>query len=377
MLNPEAPVVVRALRTVQGANTTVFAFFAPGNLITRIAEISRIARNDQGQLQGFQRREIQAHVKSIQDYLDQGNIIFPNAIILAFSEEPDFRSARGRDPDGLCDVAQIGTLYIPVREGGRSSAWIVDGQQRSLALARSQNSDLPVPVVGFVAPYLETQREQFILVNKARPLPPRLINELLPEVDTRLPKDLALRQVPSKLCDLLNRDPRSPFHDLIRRPSSEGEGSPVVTDSALIEAIRRSINDPLGALARHKGTGSRPADVEGMYRTLLDYWSAVRETFPDAWGRPPTETRLMHSAGIRAMGTLMDLLVARARMTSDPTATLKKALGRIAPSCHWTSGTWEDLGLAWNEVQNVSRHVKGLTEQLIKLDDELNRRPPE
>ena len=54
-----------------------------------------------------------------------------------------------------------------------------------------------MPVVGFVSPDLETQREQFILVNKAKPLPTRLINELLPEVSVILPRDLAARQLPS------------------------------------------------------------------------------------------------------------------------------------------------------------------------------------
>ena len=50
------------------------------------------------------------------------------------------------------------------------------------------------------------QREQFILVNKAKPLPTRLINELLPEVSAMLPRDLNARRLPSELCNLLNRD---------------------------------------------------------------------------------------------------------------------------------------------------------------------------
>jgi hypothetical protein len=34
--------------------------------------------------------------------------------------------------------------------------------------------------------------------------------------------------------------------------------------------------------------------------------------------------------------------------------------------CQWTEGRWEELGLEWNEVQNVHRHVRELTELLLR-----------
>src|SRR5262249_3753563 len=153
--------------------------------------------------------------------------------------------------------------------------------------------------------------EQFILVNKARPLPTRLINELLPEVSVRLPRDLAARRLPSELCNLLNKDPASPFHGLIRRESDPPQSQAVVTDTALIEAIKNNLRAPLGALAQYRN-GGEGSDTESMYRVLVTYWSAVRDTFPQAWGKRPTTSRLMHSAGIRAVGALMDPIMLRA-----------------------------------------------------------------
>src|SRR4029079_17450708 len=117
----------------------------------------------------------------------------------------------------------------------------VDGQQRSLALSRSKNTTIPVPVVAFISANLEIQREQFILVNKARPLPVRLINELLPEIGTQLPRDLSIRRIPSELCNLLNRDPKSPFFSLIRRMSQEELESAVIIDTALVKVMTNSI----------------------------------------------------------------------------------------------------------------------------------------
>src|SRR5262249_16897041 len=122
---------VRALRTKQARDVEVFSFFIKGSDIARVAEISRIARDEGNALKGFQRKEIQNHVKGIVEYLDRGNVLFPNAIILALSPDVEFKQSRGPTPEGIAELAQIGTLTIPIREEGRRVAWIVDGQQRS------------------------------------------------------------------------------------------------------------------------------------------------------------------------------------------------------------------------------------------------------
>ena len=115
---------------------------------------------------------------------------------------------------------------------------MVDGQQRTLALSRTKNTDIPVPVIGFISPDLE-YKDNTIIVNKAKPLPSRLINELLPEVNKSLPRDLKLRKLPSELCNMLNVDQDSPFNDLIKRVSDE-ESFGVITDSSIEKMIQRS-----------------------------------------------------------------------------------------------------------------------------------------
>ena len=372
MVAESSECLIRALQTRQGGGRPLYSFFAPGRLITEIADISRIHRDDSDSLKGFQRKEIRDHVKGIADYLDQGDVLFPNSIILALSSEVTFRKARGKKPEGAIAAGEIGTLSIPIRKEGERVAWIVDGQQRSLALAQANNSDIPVPVVAFEAEDLEVQREQFILVNKVKPLPPRLINELLPEVDTHLPKDLSVRKVPSELTCLLNKDPDSPFYGLIKRVSEgkQANSEAVVTDTAIINMVKNSVQSPLGALSQFKSLGSEPSDVDGMYRTLVTYWGAVKEVFPEAWGLPPKESRLMHSAGIHGMGVLMDRIVPRALGKADPKAEILNSLEKIRPYCRWTEGVWEPLGLQWNEVQQVSKHVRALSDLLIRLDQE-------
>src|SRR5262245_5106256 len=236
-------IAVRALRTKQGDGVNVFSFFIKGADITRVAEISRVARDEHDALKGFQRKEIQNHVKGIVEYLDRGTVLFPNAIILALSPQVEFKQSRGPTPEGIAEIAQIGTLSIPIREEGRRVALIVDGQQRSLALSRTTNTDISVPVVAFISGDIDTQREQFILVNKARPLPVRLINELLPEIGVQLPRDLSIRKIPSELCNLLNRDAKSPLFGLIRRLSQEDSETAVIIDTALIKVMTNSIKN--------------------------------------------------------------------------------------------------------------------------------------
>src|SRR5687768_11706787 len=142
--------LVRALRTRQGEGVDVYSFFLRGADIVRIAEISRVYRDESDELKGFQRKEIQKHVSGIVDYLNQNKVLFPNAIILAMSSDVEFKQSRGPVPEGALEIAHIGTLSIPVRQEGRKVAWIVDGQQRSLALARTSNQTITVPIVGFV-----------------------------------------------------------------------------------------------------------------------------------------------------------------------------------------------------------------------------------
>ena len=76
----------------------------------------------------------------------------------------------------------------------------------------------------------------------------------------------------------------------------------------------------------------------------------------------------MHSAGIEAMGFLMDRVMSRASSNVDLRRHSLEALSRIAKDCHWTSGRWPDLQREWNEIQNVNRDIRLLSDQLTRLD---------
>ena len=134
IITEQHELVIRALRTQQGDGLTVYAFFVKGKDIVRVADISRIERSNTENLKGFQRTEIKTHVKGIVDYLNHGQVLFPNAIILAMYPEVIFKASRGTKPTGDESIAESGTLTIPIHTVGSRVAWIVDGQQRLTSL---------------------------------------------------------------------------------------------------------------------------------------------------------------------------------------------------------------------------------------------------
>jgi DGQHR domain-containing protein len=367
-MNIDHKITIRALRTKQG-DVTVFLFFMPGTHLLEVADIARLERGDESDLKGFQRKEIRQHVNAIANYLDNGGRLFPNAIILALAPEIKFKQSRG-PVDAELDFADIdaGKITIPIKPKGKRVAWIVDGQQRSLALLKSKHGNLSVPVVAFECDSIDMQREQFILVNRAKPLPQRLIDELLPETSGGfLPRQLSSRQLPSALCNALNEAKDSPFSGLIRRASQVGDLGRVVVDTAIIEMIKRSLKNPNGALASFTQIGDQEADLEGMLSILKDYWASVKEVFPDAWARDPKESRLMHSAGIVAMGDLMDRITARAPSMEGIRAFYIAELNRIVDDCAWTQGVWPRINRAWNEIESTNRDVKLLSQILVQI----------
>jgi DGQHR domain-containing protein len=360
----------RALRVEQDPAYPLYLFTLTGEELLSIASISRVSRDAGGKLIGYQRPEVKRHIRNIVEYLDGGRVLFPNPIILALPSGARFREVRGpKVGDGL---AVAGTLEIPVpRNGGPKPAWIVDGQQRAIALSKSKRKDLPVPVNAFVADDVDMQREQFLRINSTKPLPRGLITELLPEVSTVLPPHLAVRRAPAALCDLLNRDPESPFRGLIRRASDgrSKQGSvAVVSDTTVVQILQDSLTSPSGCLFPYRNLATGETDFAGVRGVLLTYWNGVRHTFPEAWGLAPTQSRLMHSAGLRAMGRLMDRVMAAVNWAGPHgTAAIRRELARVRPRCRWTAGNWEELGgLRWNELQNIPSHVRMLSNYLIR-----------
>jgi DGQHR domain-containing protein len=360
----------RALRLTQTDAYPLYVFTLKAEEVLQVADISRVSRDAAGTLIGYQRPEVRTHIQEIVDYLNTDSVIFPNPIIMALSSEVKFQAIRGDRMPGD-ELGITGTLTIPLPNNGRQKpAWIVDGQQRALALSRITRRDFPVAVTAFVADTVTLQRDQFIRVNNTKPLPRGLVTELLPDVDSPLPPRLKIRQAPSALCDVLNNDPNSPLYGMIKRASTpkDTRSKAVITDTVIVDMIQESLTSSSGCLYPYRDLTRSETDFDGIVSALSIYWAAVRDTFPEAWGKPPGRSRLMHGAGIRAMGKLMDRILGTIDLRQpDAPEVVRKHLALLTPYCHWTSGVWDEIGMRWNEIQDLKGHMQELSSYLIRV----------
>ena len=241
---------------------------------------------------------------------------------------------------------------------------IVDGQQRAAAIREARIDSFPICATAFIAGDDKEQREQFILVNSTKPLPKGLIYELLPTTEMKLPTLLERRRFPAQLLSRLNSDSESPLKGKIKTPTTP---SGVVQDNSILKMLENSLSD--GVLYRFRDSATNNPDVESMLQIVKSFWSAAATVFPKAWGLPPARSRLMHGAGIVAMGYLMDAIGERIRDTGAPHEEhFRQDLLPLVEVCRWTDGYWDfgpGVKRKWNEVQNTPKDIQMLTNYLM------------
>ncbi|MDQ2102181.1 DGQHR domain-containing protein DpdB [Azospirillum isscasi] len=326
----------------------MLTFAASATDVLGFASIDRIARDADGRLSGFQRPQVAGHIREIRDYLEKPGAVLPNPIVVAFTRGVDVQET-GR---GICRVTIDTTAGPP--------GLVVDGQQRLSALRQLPNKDFQVFVSALVCRDEAELRRQFVLINNTRPLPKSLIYELLPTVD-ELPERLGGRSAAAAMTARLNHDKRSPFQGRIHQHTNPAG---TITDTAVQKVVLNSLND--GVMREFM---RQPDGEEKCFRLVCEFYHAVKSVFPESWwDHKPTTSRLVHGAGIQAMGYVMEVLALLdgARSWDEFARGMECLKGRTA----WTEGHW-DFGNGdvrhWKAVQNVNRDVVTLAQYLIGI----------
>ncbi|ADN77433.1 DGQHR domain protein [Ferrimonas balearica DSM 9799] len=358
---------VPALRIKQGPGRLLFSLAIEGKKITDIASISRIKRGDE-ELKGYQRPEVQNHIREIQRYIESENPMIPNPVIIAFDERVRFEPFSDADDS-------IGHLVIPHSSDDdfEKPGFIVDGQQRTAALRDAEVESFTMPVSAFIATNDAEQREQFMLVNSTKPLPKTLLHELAPHTEGRLPSDLQAKKFPSLLTQRLN------FGDgpLKGRIKTATNPAGVIADTSLLKMIDGSLRE--GALYHFRDPETGMGDETKMVQMLNNFWSAVKVVFADEWDLPPRQSRLLHGVGVLSLGALMDeIYEAHHGYTQGwdgvPTVEMfADELKAIKPKCFWSKGVWNfgtdvdgiQIVRKWNELQNLSKDIALVTDYLV------------
>jgi hypothetical protein len=141
----------------------------------------------------------------------------------------------------------------------------------------------------------------------------------------------------------------------------------LVKDNSILRMIEQSSTE--GALYGFRDAAGGTGQAEPMLRLLKAYWGAVAAVFPDFWGKTPRRARLMHGAGIVAMGLVMDAVADRfGQRALSAKEQFIVDLEPLAEACRWTSGFWEfgpGAQRRWNEIQNRSRDIQLLANYLL------------
>ena len=150
-------------------------FIEPKKLLSR----TFVARREVPREDYYQRMVQTDRLRKIAYYVTKERGVFPNNIVVAFDDEPNYTSipeARERLPDSWPEWLDYGILRFPQ---SFRACWIVDGQHRLLSFTKVQETDLKLPVVALGRIPPEEQAKYFLDINsKQKPVPPDLVWDL-------------------------------------------------------------------------------------------------------------------------------------------------------------------------------------------------------
>lgn len=337
-----------AVRAKQADGRDVFAFAANPRDVLSFAAIDGIKRKDDGSLDGFQRHQIAAHIKEIRAYLQRQDALLPNAVVVAFIDGVTIRPIS----DGVVEVE------IRVDENNRPG-FVVDGQQRLTALSGIDRPEFQVFVSALICEDYNELRQQFVLINNARPLPKALIYELLPNIDG-LPERFTKRAFAARMVDRLNYGQDSVLRGRIHQHTN-AKGK--ISDLALQQLVMNSVSQ--GAINDFL---AKDDCFDKSYELINQFFRAVEEVFPDAWiGMNSKTSRLVHGAGIVAMGFVMESIYLRVGRVDRQ--AFAQYLTLLTSYTAWTSGYWTfsaDDRRPWNGIQNTPTDISLLSNYLVQ-----------
>jgi DGQHR domain-containing protein len=340
-----------AIKAHQSQRHIVFSFVASAAQVFEIARIDRVGRSQTGELLGFQRPQIAAHIHEIRDYLEREDAVLPNSVVIAFTGHVKLQPVN----------QNIIAVDIDVTNG--PPGFVVDGQQRLSALAPLTEKSFELFVSGIMCEDEEELRRQFILINNTRPLPKELVYELLPSIQD-LPERMSSRSMASALTQRLNFDRNSSLYRQIRlHTNPEGK----IASNAMHRVILASRSHGALRMVSQAADGD-----EKCFHLVSEFYRAVQTVFKKDWdGLSPKTSRLVHSVGVIAMGRVMEVAfqICQARTFED----FQSALLGIRDQTHWTQGKWvigngaNSRDRAWNEFQCTHPDIQLLSDHLDRL----------
>ncbi|MFA4898087.1 MAG: DGQHR domain-containing protein [Brevundimonas sp.] len=279
-------------------------------------------KDDFTDFMGIQRELDPGRVADIKRYVNTLDASFPTAIVLAVDERcAEFEDVAGAvEADGTARLVRL-TLknHLSPEEGldpilYRDIARIIDGQHRIAGLIGYEGPTFEMNVSIFVGADMPTQASIFSTVNQAQTKVNRsLVYDLYAYQKTRSPEKTC-----HEIAVLLDREKDSPLYKMIKRlgVATQGRFGETLSQASfvkgLIQYISRDVLSDREAAKRGKPFPSpaaryedtlilRPFFVSGedeiIADLIWDYFAAVQEKWPQAWGQTGRGWVLNKTAG--------------------------------------------------------------------------------
>jgi DGQHR domain-containing protein len=391
-----------ALEEQTGEESPRYQFTCDGRLIRSLAVVDRL---DAVAETGVQRDEIKSHVREIARGIEAG-IQIPNAILLAFLQENTVIREPGSEPeevpgsfiiirvlDEYSEIARpddptgppaqrvrLVEIDIPYRRAcfdEEKSVLLVDGQQRTAALSLVPVDKVPAYglSVNSVVADENASRDVFRVANNTVKIATEFSRALLaalPEAPGYL-KEERLRAQATRILAIVDTD--SPFFDITRHPGTPSSGKPIVYNT-LFNAVTAFDRTALPF----------DDDPQELADTVTRAFAIVKNVWPEAWGLPTGQSKLMHGAGLRAMANhLARKLDARYEVLGTlgdaQWEEIRESIERLRAEVVWTpDAAGEGTNVArhnWTthiaEKQNTNQDITALTDFLRDADDRARR----
>ncbi len=308
---------------------------------------------------GYQRPLTPSRLRQLSTYMRQEEGMLPTSILLCV-RQPHRASF---EPAGLSETAgEPGLLIIDPSV----PLWVVDGQHRLFGLQRALEKDkarwladyaLPVTIVEGIDAY-EEMRYFHVINTRHKGVPTDVVDRHL--LTMREAEGAALleregernyqRGRATKLTDLLNGDPESPWQGMIRMPGEPARPQHAMRQHSMVACLAPVVGDSFV---------KRLTDEEAG-KLLLNYWQAARERWLSAF-ETPQEYVIQKPLGAGALHQVFPDVLELCRAADDfSSARMYHILSEIGRS----AGFWHQTRGHYMVRQSGARYVRALAEYL-------------
>jgi DGQHR domain-containing protein len=296
-----ATLQIRALKAKQPIGDLYFATLSYKDLVKITYFDVRRTLQDQRDIErylGIQRPLIKGRVKDLQEYVNFKDASYPTAVIVAIDDD----YVEYDEASGILTLRNFkkGEENNPTTNLSRL-AKVIDGQHRIAGLTSFRGPAFDVPTTIFVGSDIADQAYVFSTVNlEQTKVGKSLAFDLFSLAKSRSPQKTA-----HNIAVALDREPDGPLEGMIKRlgVASEGEGLKTITQATFVEALLDYISDEPktdrdillrgGIPPRAGGNDIRRLIFRNMFiderdkaiaTSVSEYFAAIRERWPEAWG---------------------------------------------------------------------------------------------